>query len=774
MSNTIRPTAAVNVPLPGQANQPQVPGMGQRAGMPGYAQGQMDPALQLRSYIEGSQQQRQGMGGTGAVRWEQFGDSRYEDAALREIRSTTGDEDVNRFYVQKYAAASMEFLGQLLRRQGAFYDEYRAVLEHFRLNAATGTPCEIRNEFVNTLNRYPEILRGIAEAAAPMFAQRLINVAKNTPNGEVGRKEYFDAAIFSIRCTLVMEMLAWLCKHPAGRQFVYRLTPEINKWIANIESYKDTFSVACNTLGLSSPYAGLVWDVKQPGRTDAALVSEASTAFMYQDFTRTQGTDTMPQSPTAELQEWVRRNAQATRNRHAPPPPNRPMEPSSDLQWNKVRTDFNNLTPQNRDAFELRQYFHNIGKPNHYFITESDWKKIQKAYTPHEEQTVQEETVLRGCFRVVIIDLDKDNGWFSTVVRAEGLSVTTLLTNPEKLLPFLEADDHSGMVNAVSLEKAVGDSKKLEIPVETCNELEGEGIPLIYVSEEIAETSSKKLMATAITSAQELTQNMDETSAVSFNAVNYTTFVCDSEADKTRLFHDLPFLFKDAPADAMKKPLSFYQRLKKLQLYFDEGIIGEELIDFISNRLTVMTNHWFISSLGYEHNENGVHISVGNIISDFDDLDKILETDDPEAYHCFNAPGDGRNLLTEAMKMFRFENPYEAEEDGGLIREAQKKRELLVERQMYLVVINRRMSPEVNANSEPLLIKRSRFPELFDLVEKGFEPTMGDLHVESTDKVLHFQQGDKSWLFTYSAYDINVATLRHITRRQELVYLPLV
>ena len=778
MSDLIRPAGGrpgtVILPSGGasQLNQP-LPGIGQRQASPYGTMGVVDPLAGLRQMVE------QGGGGAGTpgggnIRWEQYGDSRYEDQAQRDLRNeSNADNDLNQIYVTKFAAAAVEFAQFICARRGTYYEEFRMILENFRLNMKMQTPCAIRGQFVDTINRHPEMVQAIARAAIPMYGQRLVTIAKMKPTGEVDRKEYIGAIHFAIRCVLTMELIGWLCKTPQGRQCAFNLTPEIKQIIANLENYKDIFSAACANFGVTNPYAGLVYDVQLPTRTDVHLISEAETAYMYNDFNHRPEAERPTQgiAEDNDLMKMIRRNAEKSRrSRGAGAVYHRHEEDHQ--SWNKVRNDFQNLTPENKDEFELHKFFHNIGKHNHYVISESDWKKIKHVFNRHPDQPAQEETVLRGCFRIVIIDLLADSGWFSTVVRGEGLDMRMVLTNPEKLLPLLEGDSESGMVTPVAAETALGKkSKSLEIPVETCVKLEG--IPVVTLKEEIATNSSKKLIATITTTNDQLTKNFKQTNATSFNTVIWDTFTCDDAGDKRRLFDDLPFLFKDGVEEG--KPRSFHEKIHAIAGYFDEGILGEELMEFISDRLTDLTKEWFVSSLGYDKNPNSPdHLSITNIIEDYSDLNEILAEDNEDGYRLFNAPSDINNYLTEQMKLFTFEAKYDSVSGSGIIQATQKQLELLLERPLHITVINKRQSLIADQSGEPLVIKRSVFPEYFDLVEKGFEPTMGaGKSISVTDKLLQFTADEHLWLFSYSATDRNVATLRRVTRRQSLLFMSL-
>lgn len=731
-------------------------------------QQQMNPLDRLRSVVE-----RPNQGGTraaGSIQWENYGDARYEDQALRDIRNEAGGEaDLNQVLTQKYAAAATEFYNSVMSRQQVYYPEFKSAFESFRLARQLQTLCPIRDEFITAINRHPEMIGNIVRAAAPMYGQDLIGRIRKRGVDQLERRDYIDAIHFAVRAVLTMELISWLCKTPQGRAKAFSLPAEIKEIVGNLEKYKDVFGVAAATFNVSNPYAGLVYDVQMPTRTDVQLIAEAQNTFFtnHYSFADNHSSEAMD---IQNLQQMVQRRALGTRA------PQKAQSHQSDQygSWDKVRTDFKNINIENKGDFDYKRFFHNIGKKNHYLITETDWKNIKHAFQRHPEQPSQEESVMYGSFRIVIMDLDNDTGWFSTVVRGDGLDMATLLTNPEKLLPKLEADPDSQdvVVSQIPMQEAVGKKNKtLEIPLETCNTLKG--IPLVTINEKYTTNSSKKLNAMVVTSNDHLTKNFKNTNATSFNTAIWDIYTCESADERTRLVDDLPFLFKDSE---VKSESSFCANMQKLDNYFDENIVGDEVKEFIDSRLTATVNDWLINSLGYDKNPNSPNsLSVTSILSDYLDLDDMLEEDGDDGYRYYNAPGGPLNYLTEQMKIFTLENKYAPEQETlGVLQKAQALCELIIERPMHITVINKRRGPFEDADHEVVVIKRSKFPEYFDLVEKGFEPTMGDdKDISVTDKIVQFSADEHLWLFNYTLTDRNVATLRRISRRQSLLYMSL-
>lgn len=734
----------------------------------------IDPLSHLRGLVDG--------GGGGAmnagsgIRWDVVGSSRYEDEGLRALRGDVNTEElINQEYIQKYSEAAAAFFQSLVQRRGGMYGEYKAVLEHFRYNKRTGTTCLIRSAFVDTLNRHPEFMVVIAKAGVPVFGQILIDMAKSSQSGNLNENEYRKASQMASTMVLTMELISWLTKSVEGREKAYALSDELKRMVKDVEQFKDAFTQACTTFGLSNPYAALVFEVNSPTRADNSMIVEAERAL--QGLTQFGGNSFMnnqPQQDATPLFEQVFRTAQQASARYVPEDSNQYNDGFGHVDWETKEVDFTRITEENKGHYDYRRLFQWIGKDNWYFIPESDWKKVKHAFRRHPDQPEQEDTVLNGSFRLVKIDLDADDGWFSTVVRAEGLDMAAGFTDPRKLLPLLEGVEGSTetKIIATPVEKLLSKDKSQSIPAAVCEKLEG--IPVITLKDEINETSSGAILAAISSTNKVLTANVKGTNATSFKTCIWEYFNCDTEEDRTKLIQALPFLFKDQE----DTNLSFFMRVKKMVDFFDVTAIDDELVDYIDRRLTLTVNDWLINSLGYHNNpEHHAYLAIESILEDYSELDNLFKESDEEAFRCFNMEGSPVNFLTEQMKIFVSESAHNKEDaKDSIVDKVQKSLRLVTERPIHFTIVNKRLPPsDIDQGNDPILIRRSKFPEFFHLVESGFGPSMGKgKEIKVIDKIIQFSQDDSMWLFSYSSLDINVATMRRVTTRRSLMMMALV
>lgn len=739
----------------------------------GTANAQMSPGDVIRNIMSQNLNTSNTASG-GGFNWGAAGGSLYEDEALRSLRtSQENDPTSNAYLIDRVAGAMQMFLQQIYHRAGPFFEEYRKARDDFRMNEMQQVD-EIRNAYIEDVCKQHEFTRIVAINSMPFFGKGLIELLRNGNRDQLQQAEYLNTAFIACRNVLFFEMINWLMKSPNGRRYTNRLTKAIQARISNLENFKEAAAAVYDVFGQTSPYNNLEFKRPESTRTDYNMLYGPASDYVQRSF------EPQPVAASAAYQDEAMRDIYNMVNQNANnrgqfqrPPQDRSMMIGGEVMqsWDEVRKDFNNLNPGNRGEFRLNRFFYNIGKPNHYFIPESDWKKIQHAFRRHEEQKA-EETVLHDCFRIVIINLDTDDGWFSTIVRKEGLDMQSVLTDPAKLLPLLENPDElddSWVVKPIPLADVVVE-KTMDIPIETVEKLE-QAVPVIAVNDEVVSNSSAQLLSTVDSVNARLTSQFTKINAVGFNAVNWDTYTCKSKEEKDLLHEDLAFLFKDNDGRA-----SFVNAVAAVSRYEIQEKVDPELIKFIGGHLTQVINNWLINSAGYNPNKNGQgHLSVSNILTDYRALIDWLKERDPETMlHLVEM--EKANYLNESVRMFDYVNPHTvvAGQERSAIDLVKEELDLVVGRRMYINVINKRTGPSYIEANTPVRIKRSKWPEYFKMVEDGFDETMGaEDDVMVTDKLLRFTESGGMWLFSYSIIDRNVATLRFVSHDKPLCLLGL-
>lgn len=768
----IRP-AAVHVPTSGNGGDGF--GFAGRGGaMPNTQQAQQTGLGFVQNLLSRAAGQQQQTGG--AFNWGTSGGGFFEDDGLRELKESYGvDNSSIEYHAERASGAIKTFWDQIHNRHGVFYNLYKQTKEEFK-NSGLGQPCPTRTAFIDDVNRSTDFTRVMAANGAPFFGWLVIQTYQLENKDNITPNEYMGFAHTAFRNVFMFEMISWLMKTKNGNRFINNLSVDIQGRISKLSDYKELGVKAFDVLGLNFPYAALEFKVSEISRPDySMLIAEMGfsgpihgdpAAINYEKTNRNQENQSVDR--LRDLQQFVLNSARRTSHSDETYFNHTPLsEEFKEMNWDQNRTDFVNANPENIKEFNVRGQFIQLAE-NIYAIEESNWTHLQKFFKKADTMG-EEEAVLSNCVRVVNIDLDLNTGWSSTIARGKGLNMTIALTDPKSILPYIEdVTEDSWKTTSIEMDVVVKPGN-LQVDVEECTRLAGKGIPVIAFKDNVSGPKDAEIKSCIEIINRSLTSNMKKENAVCFESIHWDTFDCSSIEDFTRICHDLPFLFKDSEEDK----LSFFQVCKSLVDYSSEGIVDEEFIRFVDRHLTSIVNNWLINSCGYHADPNNrSHLSVDSVLEDFRALSIHLKENDPESLKGLHAVED--HFLAENAKIFTFNNSFNKSDDDSYITKACRAVQLNVVRPFLTVMLNRRQGPFRPAPNGTILIKRSKFPEYFKMMEDGFKATMKTYKDETgVSKLLHFTESNTTWLFSYSNIDRNVATLRQVSETGPLVLLSL-
>lgn len=792
MSDSLRPTGGMrpsSVSLDGgpPANMAQRPGMGgvNFGNMGGTTAAAMIPGNTIKGLLAG------GMNSTGSTptgfNWKTHNGGVEHNEVLAGMLEGSGavDSDTIEYYIGKVEEPMVKFLYYMSRRETAvFYKNYQQVKEQFVLDQTTGYPCPLKKEFIADVNKIATFHHTIAMQGTVVFGYLLIEEMRRSGKEQWTEQDFNNAVQLACYHVLFLEMLNWLFNTKKGLSFNHRLPKTLETQLANLDAIKEQFSKMWETFDAPFPYAGLnfVSNISTP--VEYARVYDPNNYADYLGFIPQQGRRDV-QVEDNSLMALIRKNAAAFHG-YNNSQQEQPRQPAAShnvsnevgMTWGTIRNDLQNLNRNNAREYDLPRYFRPTGRPNHYYIPESDWLQIQKVFHRHPEMK-QEEALMHGCFRIVVIDLQADNGWFSHVVRDENLDVPRVLSNPALLLPLLDKpknDDDIYMVVAAPLTEVVKDDK-LEVSVEAVKAL-GDGIPAIVIDEEIVAKESADIIKNVNLITGRVTNKFKGTSAAVFdNLTEWNTYECVSPEDKERLFLDAKFLFADSGQAVADRP-SFYGAAVMLKALFRENVWDAGLSTFINGRLTEICNQWLANVCGYNvvPGKGGAgKLQIDNLVADIDALHDELKANDEQAYRVLT-DHSGNNYLNHHLRMFHKSNPHLVpREEMGALDKIQDDVNLYVLRSFYLANVNGNKGPYYDEANVPQYIKRSTFPELFKLMEIVVEDQDKDDIGDEVyrDKLIRFAGSNNVWLFSYTLGDRNVATLRHVDTQKPLVLLGL-
>lgn len=730
-----------------------------------------------------------GQAGSSGFNWKTHGGGLEQNDVLGNMLAGSGvvDQDSLDYFIGKVEDPMIKFMYYMARRETpVFYKNYLQVKERFIYDQATGMECPLKKEFISDVNKLATFHQTVAMQGAVIFGYLLIEEMRRSNKEQWTEQDFHNAVQLACCHVLFLELLNWLFNTKKGVSFCSRLPKALETQLASLDTIKETFAKMWETFDAPFPYANLNFVSTISTPVEYARVYDPNNYGEFLGFVpqqaRHEAVQTTDQNSLAAL---IARNAAAYHGYtvNQPAPAQQAAKSNSlnevGMTWGTIRNDLDNLSRDNMRDFDLPRYFRATGRENHYWMPESDWTRIQRVYRRHPDMR-QEETLMHGCFRIIIIDLLADNGWFTKVVRDEKHDVTDILTNPALLLPKLDKPDNDEELYAVVAAplSEVADPATLEVPIEKVKEL-GKGIPAIVIDEPIIDNKSAAIISNVNIITQRVTaQFRGTTSAAIFdNLTQWDAYSCVSREDKTRLFLDCPYLFADAELKSTERP-NFFSAALHLKKLFAENIIDNNLCNFINARLTHVVNEWLVNECGYNFVDGkggGGKLTINNLAGDIQELHDVLLKKDEQAYHVL-MDGTATNYLTQRLQMFHKVNPFlVAPEEMGVLDKVKDEVDLYVIRSFYMANVVGNKGPFYAEANVPQYIKRSTFPEIFRLMEIVVEEELaeGEELPEEIyrDKLVRFADSNNVWLFSYTLGDRNVATLRHINTQKELVVL---
>lgn len=761
----------------------QVPQGDQRLGGlgAGQLQAQVMPGSTIKTFLSNVASSTAQSGG-GGFNWKNHGGGLEQNEVLAGMLEHGGvSQDTIEYYIGKAEQPMTVFMMEMSRRSPTFfYKNYQKIKEMFKLDQDTGAPCPLKKEFIDEISKVPSFHQVMAVNGGVIFGYLLIEDMKKSGKEQWSESDFNNASEIACYHALFLEMLNWLFNTKKGATFLHRLPKKLEAQLNSLETIKEEFSKMWELFDVPFPYSQLAFVNAVSTPVEYARVFDPDRYGSYIGYIPQQHREqTFRDHDYASIDAMVERNVASRRGydfqETAPKPAaSQPNLHEVNMTWGTTRSDFENLTRENMRDFDLQRFFKPIGLPNHYFITESDWRKIQKVYRRHPEMK-QEEGLLRDCYRVVVIDFSNNDGWFSHAVRAEGLDVARVFSNPELLLPKLEKPENEGdlyMVVAAPMSDVV-ENEKLEVNIEKVKEL-GAGIPAIVIDEQIVDQKTIAIMQNVTLVTERVTNKFKDKSAAVFDTLTeWDTFSCAKPEDKERLFLDTPYLFVDANLKPTERP-SILEAGKHLRRMFNEQIVDNAVCGFINSRLTAIVNEWLVNVAGYnavDGKGGGGKLQISNFVADIEELAAEFKKNDDQAYGILT-DGAAVNYLTVHLQLFHKQNPFgPPSEELGILEKIKDGVDLYVVRSFYLANLVGDKGPFHEEFNVPLYIKRSKFPELFRLMEIVVEEE-GKEEVYK-DRLLRFADSNHTWLFSYTLGDRNVATLRHVDTLKPLVVMGL-
>ena len=810
----------------------------------GGVQQPQDPLSALRGMFSGS-----GAASGSGVDWGRYDNPGYDDPALREIiaSGSSMDENSTQYYIARVAHAMTAFVQQIAMRNGLFYQWYSQTVDTFKLDDQ-GTLCPVCEQFIEFFKKRPEITVMIARNASVLFGYEAISRMKNKNVENLDAREYGQCTEVAVRFVLFMEMVSWLTKTERGRSLSQNLPRPFLARLDKLDKFKEFAQMVFQHFNLPFPYENLVFEIKVPTATGFQLMPQVA-AMSQPDY----GYTTAPETPTQvrqvsdgrggimaideqarlqtlcyklnfrthqevlnfenQIQRRINpllpqdvnyainvRNQQLSQEEQVQSPFAAPVQRDTytdTYAFQDLRTDFANITVQNREQFDWRSPFVYAGQENKYLIKDELWQHIKRVLRKANPLDVEESMWGAYCYRVVKIDLqypDKD-GYHSYLVRDKARRFTQMqvLTDPAKCLPVLESDENGNVMvaNAVNVNEVIpeNDLASFIIPANEVKTLDGT-IPVVVNTDPVASNNHHSIKQTIETINDRLTSPLEKINATSMDVAALEEFHCKHAGTKARLIEMMPFLFDDNYFDLVA--MSYADAIEHIEKTLRFENIEEEVARFIRFKLTQDFNNFLVNNVGFNPDPNGEnHLSSSDILTDIQEVLALFERNDQSLFE-YLTNKKYRSSLLRKMCMFTMDEVeyeeqevIETDEDSGKevkvvksvpvklppVEQLKLDTTLNVCNRIHFTTINRTPSPMYTTNAT-VTIKRSSFPEIFAILEDGFKKTYGDeAEFQELDKVVRFSHDNNYWLFSPSVYDKNVALLRHMPEGSDLFML---
>lgn len=636
--------------------------------------------------------------------------------------------------------------------------------------------CPIRGAFLEFVKATPALKNLIAQRASIVGGYNFsIRLAAETNPGAREVESLYVTAVINV---LFMEMMNWFGKTDTGRQSYSRMTQELHALIARLPNFIEIMGECFAYFDIENPYASLtpVPQERIDPEANASQYVTRSYAGTKNDFFGYQGDPGALQQPGVrdELMEMIHRNAGESQYQPTNTPQWDNPFPSADITYGRTtndRTDYCNLTKENMAEFNLNIFYPIPGMESWYVVDDSAWFYVQTVFRRHADQAT-EFCLLEDCYRIVKINWELDDGWFSDVVKVKGLDMKRVLTDPSLLLPTLEADEKGDVViTQTSLPEASGEEDDL-LPLMPVKELEN--IPGIVLNNEVVESQQLKEVETVTDGLYDIVKpDTTEMFGMTTPVRNWTPFITEHPDVVTELYMYMHPLIKGSS----HKPKDFFSFVSYVERVLDDRFGVIELKDLIEEHITETLNRWLVECRGYGPTmKDPYHYKCGPVFARIDEFKEFLQRYDTSTLDSLMDPSKFTRLFNRC-KMFassddrkRLLESITPEGKLGMAARVTNERTLVIIKDIVFTRLGNIRPPIPEHPTDTVKVKRSIFPEIFSIVEQGFGKACEHLQ-EGAEQIFSFEYDDSLWLFITSDFDKNVGVLRRIYREGQLISL---
>lgn len=692
----------------------------------------------------------------------------------------------------------------LMRRvaKNQFYHCLRAAMERFKTPMKAGNQEQGLVEFVNELESnqqlYGFLCMHISMQYAAEFAMAL--TAGDERLRDPSNRGLAETLVYRISLDSIwMQYFDYISGHPDGNQIFYRLSHQAKEVATSLDGELfDMIQHRYTWSGQQCPWRkGRLSEMLNRSKMDNPLLDQGPVTdlgfggMFYNANMPTMNTpgagQNVDQAGMREMYDYINRTVVERVNRLNGMPQQQPENALPQTLYShhdQVELRLNEITRQTRHKYRLENYATRVPNTDYWLVRDEDMCHLARVMTTEDGSPFRMLDV-RCVGAVPVYKIDWQNGIFSYRLVNHNLQVfnvmETLISNPEKLLPFMYEENG---VQKTTFDPLVMETTKFMhdgkvIPVGELKELEKQ--PNILVGNRVISMDGENeqtLNRMSILTKTHDPKNMLD--AFVLPTVINREFKLENEIDMDHFYTSFMVMVKGNRTELTDTGRVLRNINSAIHEYQDS-----EFAEFAKGYVTTLVNRWLVECRGYaesrEDKQNGngeAYLKSGDIFADLEDFIEVLRNNDVPTLRAFldyetnTFIRNGLEILMPRPEVVKkFEELYAKEDEyirAAMVTAADHS--IILTRDTVLFEVKKQVPP---TNSNQVIVKESVNPTLFATIKKALK--IVGKHYNDTPQVLIRFNNDPHgnvWVVTPSDFDPqHVYHLRHVSEQQKFCHV---
>lgn len=728
-----------------------------------------------------------------------YGSSKTNYASLLGLDETISEDQLKAQALNEAGLVAQQIVNICsARKQGnPFYKAWRAAMERFKQPKKNLPQDTSLVDFVNQIDSTPNLhnfilIQACVQTGADMGYALATGDETVRQNREAVLGIFYRCAVDSVN----LSFMDFVGSHPQVYQRLSNIVKEV--MTSNEERIFDLVISRYTFAGLDCPWRkGNMTNILERYQIPNPLVSTENIGDLgFGGSIFDSNLDSYGVPPVAmsegnaanELRDYIISRARENKS-NGNIPQRQPVQDSGIIQhyydnYDQPELRLEDMTRENRHKYSLAEYASNIPGTEWYVVRPHHIELIAKNLVMDDGDHFRiRDTRCPGT--VPVYRFDWREGTFNFRLVKHDLKVwnimETLISNPEKLLPFMYEEDG---VQKTTFDPSYMETDKfvregVVVPMEEMKELKKTPDMLIG-NRAVKMTSGNE---TTLKRVNVLTQTHDpkgKLDAFVLPMVNMREWNMEPDVDMGRFYNQFSLMVHNNKVDISDTGRVF-SHLRQMSSECESN----EFREFLEPYLTNLVNRWLIEVRGYAETKaeatasrNVSYLRVGNIFEDLEDLLEYLKHNDLPSlralldYKTNTFIRAGIEVLCSKEEVSKeIEEKYKSEPDDiirlAMIKSGEKA--IIIRRSTVFVNLVKMAGPYT---VDAVVIKESGNPELFAIVRKALSVT--SKHFDDNPQVLikfNKDEGNKVWVATRSDFDPgSVFVLRSVSEDQDYAH----